>query len=392
MFKYSTLILFLFLLPRSLFSQNTIDNILFQIEKNNTTLSSLKKQAEAQKLGNKTGIYLQNPELEFNYLWGNPAAIGNRIDISLKQSFDFPTSYGYKKQISKLRNQQVDLEYQKQYKALMLEARLICVDIVYTNIMQRVYNKRIDHAQRLANANKAKFNRGETNIIEFNKSQINLLNIKKEAELNEIEHKSLLSELARLNGNIPVALNDTVFQTQEISLDFEQWYRQAEENNPVLSWLQKEIEISEMQEKLHFANGLPKFSAGYMSENVIGQQFQGISAGISVPLWENKNIVEQSKAQTMSLQSIETDNKLQFYNLLKVQHAKAINLQKSTQDYRSTLSQYDNSELLKKAFDKGILSLTEYILELTIYYNSENTLMQSLREMNKAIEQLRVYE
>ena len=85
-----------------------------EIEKNNTTLSALRKNTEAEKVGNKTGIYLQNPEVEFHYLWGNPSVLGNRTDISIKQTFDFPTAYRYKSQISNARNDQVELEYQKQ--------------------------------------------------------------------------------------------------------------------------------------------------------------------------------------------------------------------------------------------------------------------------------------
>ena len=53
-----------------LLAQNTIDGILVEIEKNNTTLSALRERAKANTLGNKTGIYLTNPEIEFNYLWG----------------------------------------------------------------------------------------------------------------------------------------------------------------------------------------------------------------------------------------------------------------------------------------------------------------------------------
>ena len=84
----------------NLFSQNNIDKILIEIEKNNTTLSALQKSTEAEKIGNRTGINIQNPEVEFNYLWGNPSVIGNRTDFSVKQTFDFPTAYKYKNQIS----------------------------------------------------------------------------------------------------------------------------------------------------------------------------------------------------------------------------------------------------------------------------------------------------
>ena len=144
----------------SLFSQNKIDDVLLEIDKNNTSLSALRSRVEADKIGNKTGIYLQNPELEFNYLWGNPSAIGNRTDFSLKQSFDFPTAYGYKNQISEMRNEQVDLEYQKQRKSLLLESRLICYDLVYTNALISELSKRLDHAQSIANNYKAKFDVG----------------------------------------------------------------------------------------------------------------------------------------------------------------------------------------------------------------------------------------
>jgi len=41
----------------SLSAQNSIDDVLLEIEKNNTTLLALRKNADAKKLGNKTGIY-----------------------------------------------------------------------------------------------------------------------------------------------------------------------------------------------------------------------------------------------------------------------------------------------------------------------------------------------
>ena len=88
----------------SLFSQNSIDSVLLQIERNNTTLSALQKRIEVDKIGNKTGIYIQNPEVEFGYLWGNPSEMGNRTDFSISQSFDFPqhTSIKSKLLISKM--------------------------------------------------------------------------------------------------------------------------------------------------------------------------------------------------------------------------------------------------------------------------------------------------
>lgn len=76
--------------------------VLQEIESNSTTLKALREQAEADKLASRTGIYLDNPEVEFNYLWGDPSVMGNRTDVSVKQSFDFPSAYAYKGKIAKL--------------------------------------------------------------------------------------------------------------------------------------------------------------------------------------------------------------------------------------------------------------------------------------------------
>lgn len=48
---------------------------------------------------------------------------------------------------------------------------------------------------------------------------------------------------------------------------------------------------------------LPKFSAGYSLERTLGQKYQGISVGISIPLWENKNRVKQAKAGVVAAQA-----------------------------------------------------------------------------------------
>jgi cobalt-zinc-cadmium efflux system outer membrane protein len=374
-----------------LFSQNNIDKILTEVDKNNTTLSALRKNADAQKIGNKTDIYLHNPEIEFNYLWGNPSVIGNRTDVNIKQTFDFPTAYGFKNKITNLKNEQIEFEYQKQRKLLLMQTRIVCIDLIYTNALKSELSKRLVHAQSIANSYKSKFDIGETNILEYNKSQLSLLNIGKELETTEIERAVLLSELIRLNGGQFIEFKDSTFQSPVIPVDFEKWYVLAEQKNPVLSWIKQEIEISKKQAKLNLAMSLPKFQTGYMSENVLGQKFQGVTVGLSIPLWENKNKVKYAKATIIALESVATDNKLQFFNQLKTLHTKAIGLQNNASNYRSSLLSYDNSELLKKALDKGEISLINYIFELSIYYESVIKLLELEREMNKTLAELNQY-
>jgi hypothetical protein len=373
------------------FSQNTIEMVLSEIETNNTSLAALRKSLDAEQLENKTGIYLDNPEFEFHYLWGSPTELGNRTDFSIRQSFDFPTVYGYKNQISELKNEQLKLEYERQRRALLLDARITCTELTFANARLAELAKRLISAEQLASSYAQKFKTGESNVLEYNKAQLNFLNLNNTIAALEIEQKALSSELTRMNGGKAINFSDTVFRMAEIAEDFELWYLQAEEVNPSLSWLRQEIEISQRHTKLSKASSYPKLQAGYMSEKVVDAHFQGVTIGLSIPLFENKNTVKFAKIQTQALESIAVDEKLQFYNRLIILHTKAKQQQANVIEYRQKLEAYDNSTFLVKALEQGEISLIEYLLEISLFYDSIDTLLEMEAELNKTIGELNQY-
>ena len=379
-----------FLFAPWVFSQST-NGIIAEVENNNTTLAALRKKADAERIGNRTGLALKNPELEFNYLWGNPEAIGKRNDISIMQSFDFPTAYAYRNQISELRNIQVELEFESQRREILLRARQLCNSIIYHNAMQAELGRRVENARRLSDSYEAKFKAGEAGIIDVNKARVNLLNVRKDAESNVIERQTLLAELVSLNGGKPVDLTDTVYPLEALPADFEEWYTGAEQNNPLLQWLKQEVSVNRKDEQLSLAMSLPRFQAGYMSEKVVGEQYQGISFGIAIPLMENRNQVKYAKARTVAVQSAESDARLRFYNDLKALHARAVSLRKSIDDYRQNLQVYSSTSLLQKALDQGELSLAEFLYEQTFYYESFNKLTATEKELYDAVAELNRY-
>ena len=386
--KHIIIIISIISITYNLHSQNSIENVLAEIEINNTMLSALRRTVEAQKLGNKTGNYLQNPEVEFHYLWSNPNTLGNRTDISIKQSFDFPSAYAYGKQISDIKNKQADLEYKKQVRELLLNARIVCLELIYQNSQKVEYATRLEHAKTVADSYHSKYNIGECNIIEYNKAQLNLLNIRNELETNEIERIALLSELEGFNGGKSIAIELASFPIVELPSDFNSWYKVAESNNPLLIWLRQEIEISHKQAKYSKALSLPKIDAGYMSEKIVGEQFQGIVVGLSIPLWENKNTVKYARGNTIAFESISEDQKLQYHNHLNTLYTKAVGLKRRVDIYRNNLILFNNSNLLSKALEKGQISLIEYIYELLIYYDSKDKLLDLELELHKTVAEL----
>ena len=364
-------------------SAQNIKNVLAEIEQNNTTLAAYKTLNEAEKLQNKTGIFLENPEIGFNYLWGDPAAIGKRHDFSISQSFDFPTSYGIKKKIASEKNILSDMELELQRKSILYRAKTICNQLIYLNALNNVLAVRAKHAEEIARAFNSKFEKGEINIIENNKARFNLLNTQKELESNQTEREILLAKLTGLNGGKPVKFTQSTFAPVQLPVDFETWFSENEQKNIFLQQAAKEIEISEKEIKLSKAMGLPKFSGGYMSESVVGESFKGITAGMSIPLWENKNKVKLATAQQQVALQIANDKKTESYNRLKGEYEKAKSLQKILAGYKEALQVVNSTELLKKALDAGELSLIEYMLELTLYYETTDKFLAVENELNQ---------
>jgi outer membrane protein TolC len=229
---------------------------------------------------------------------------------------------------------------------------------------------------------------GETSILEYNRTQIYLLNLSKELETIEMERRVLLEELARLNGGMTISFSDTAFSMPLVLPDFEQWYAQVETINPMLQWLKQELTLSQKQKQLQAAQNLPKFSAGYMSEKMVGEQFQGVMLGVSIPLWENRNTIKRSKAKVLAAEEMYADAKLQYYNQMKTQFYKVTALQSSVADYRKSIEQFNNCELSEKALKKGELSLGDYYIELSFHYESIDRLLEMEHKANLAYYEL----
>ena len=376
----------------SLYAQNNINSVLTSIEENNTTLKALRETAESQKLENRTGIYLSNPEVGFNYLWGNPVDMGNRTDFSVTQTFDIPTITGMKSKVANGKNDLVEWQYKADRMNIMLEAKQYCIELIYYNALGKELNLRLEHAQTIAESYKKRLATGDANKLEYNKIQLNLSSVQGEMSRIEVERNTLLSQLKRLNGGKDVIFDESQFAQIQLPLNFDDWFINAEQKNPVLAYIKQEIEVSKRQVSVSKAMGLPTFSAGYMSEKVVGQRFQGVSVGVSIPLWENKNRVKQAKAAVRAAESREADSKQQFYSNLQIQFNRAMGLQNTAQAYRKSLFTANSTDLLKKALDAGEISLLDYMVEIGLYYETVNQALQAEMDYQKAFAELSAVE
>ena len=149
--------------------------------------------------------------------------------------------------------------------------------------------------------------------------------------------------------------------------------------------------MSKRKIQLSRADALPKLSLGYMGEFVPGQDFQGVTFGISIPLWENKNRIKQAKAEARASESMAEDAKVKYYNHLNNLFSQVKQLQVSVRGYADALKNNANEELLNKAYSLGEISLMDYLLEMEYYYIAYDKLLQTERDLELALAELTAF-
>lgn len=357
-----------------------IDEVLYEIEQNNLTLKTLKEQAEADKLALRTGISLPDPEVELAHLWGTPATIGNRTDIALTQGFDIATVTGMKARAARRRGELVDLSAASERTAILLEAKQLCIELIYYNQLTRELDLRRRHAQEIADAYSKKIAAGDANRLELGKAQLNLATAQAEVARNETERNSIKADLARLNGGMPVVLETVRYPLVDPPADVDSLLQR----NHALTLAAKNAEAARREVGLAYATGLPLFSVGYMREKTLGQHYEGVKVGMSVPLWSNRNRVKQAKAARTAAEVRAFEVDIQLREQLHALHARVAGLYAEEALYRRTLTEAADADLLKKALDAGEISLLDYLTELTLYYDASTRALEARRDLHLA--------
>jgi outer membrane protein, heavy metal efflux system len=369
-------------------AQNSVDSIVKQVERNNKSIQSNKKYWEAKQAEYKTGLTPYDPQVEYDYLFGSPVGAGNQKDFAVTQRLDFPTVYKKKKELSGRQIAQSNLQQQVFRQDILLEAKLLALHLIYVNKSGAELNRRLLNTQKLVTDLKKKFDKGDVIILDVNKARLQLLNIQNDVKLNENEKQILLTKISALNGGNTITINDTIYPFTPNMPDFEVLDSIIETNDPIIKVYEQEKLILQQQIAVQKAMNLPKIETGYHSQGILGQNYRGIHAGITIPLWENKNKINVVKANldyaNSNTQTHRLNHRLenkQDYNLIDVRL-------KMVDEYKELLLTLNNSTLLNKALALGQITVIQYFYDESFYFTAYDKFLKAEWEYQQAIARL----
>ena len=373
--------------------QNSIDAVLRSIEANNKELQANNQLTVSKKLEAKLDNNLPDPSVSYVHQYGNREGMGIQGELVASQSFDFPSVYVQKNKLAKSKAASFDRQGAEFRQQILLQAKEICLDLVLLNQQRALLDQRRQNAEQLAELYAMRLETGDANILETNKIDLELLNAKTEARMNESARIAKLQELATLNGGIAIDFTDTTYMSDGDILSFEELCAEAVTSNPQLLTLKSEKVAARRQLSVNKSKSLPSFELGYrMNTATGGERFNGFLVGISIPLFSNRNNVKQAKAQALytdlQLESTTTTVESELHQL----YNQSVALKTSMDEYNTVLKSQNSLALLNKAIQTGQISMIEYFVDVTTFYQSMQNYMQLQNEYQKVMAQLYKYK
>ncbi len=373
-------------------AQSDIDRVLKSIEITNKAIQSNRMYWEARRAEFRTGLTPYDPQVEYDYMTGSPPGAGNQRDFSVTQRLDFPTTYKRKRQLSGQQIAQTELQQQVYRQDVLLEAKLVTLQIIYLNKRAAELNRRLTSTQGLVEAYQKKLDKGDVIVLDVNKAKLQLLNIKNEVALNDNERQVATTKLSEFNGGQVLDIRDTTYPVQLIIPDFETLDSIIEANDPIIKVYEQEIRIQEQNIAVQKALNLPKIETGYHSQGILGQSYKGAHAGITIPLWENKNRIKAAQANldyaTSNTHTHILEHRLEnkgYYDQLEVRT-------KSMQEYKNLLSTLNNTELINKALRLGHITTIQYFQDESYYFSAYDKYLLMEWEYQQAVARLYKYQ
>ena len=367
-----------------------IAKVLQSIETNNKELRAYRQLNASRKIDNQTTNNLQDPTVSYSHLFSTPSGTGKSTELTVSQGFDFPTLYGKRSELNRLKAAALDREDGGLRRELLLKTKDLCLDIIFLNKQKALLDERLKNASELSDLYRRRLELGDASSLEGNKVSLELLNARTESMMNETARQTKLQELAAMNGNQPIELTDTNYLPVEAA-DIAQLKQESLLADADIQLLDSEREVAKQQLSVSKAQWLPKLELGYRRNTGAGEQFNGVLVGISIPLFQNKNKVNLAKAQSLYVDMKKESTTQQLESRISQLYKESEMLQSSMKAYNHAAIS-GNLSLLNEALRVRQISLIEYFTEVSVVFQARGNYMELENRYQKVMAQLLKYK
>jgi cobalt-zinc-cadmium resistance protein CzcA len=368
----------------------------------NLNIRSSMYSVEVQKALKGTSWDIGKTNIDVEYGRFNSYTKDNSYTIS--QSFAFPTVYSNQHKLANAHVKSSEWQLKTSQLEIATQVKQLYWQLAYLYSKQKLLSYQDSLFSGFTKAAELRANVGETNKLEMITARSQSLEIKNQLQ-QLIADKGILNRYLQtlLNVGFVILPADTVLRQIEFSSDARNMKPEA---NPSVSYAKQQKEIAHLEKQLEISRTLPDFSIGYFSQTIQGEQevngvarnfgpgdrFNGIQAGIAIPLWFSPS-VSRVKAAKMREQVANTN--AEYYEKTVLGNYQS--LLDEYKKYRSSVDYYEKQAIPEanliidqttRSYKAGALDYMDFILSLNRALSIKQNFLDAINSYNQTVIQI----
>lgn len=346
---------------------DNIGDVLKQVASNNLTLQALAHDNQADVLDIKASNSIGGPSVEYSPFFTKGYSGVAESELVVSQEIDFPTKYAARNKQAKMQNIVGEQLLIKQRRDILLQAQLLCIDLIRLNQTLSMLHERLANSETLLQMYQKRMDAGDANALELNKVKLDCMEVRTLVNEAQGERTSLLQQLRQLNGGKPIDVIDTVLPEYPQITNFESYRALALASDADVAVAQTALRAADMNLKLQKNEWLPNISFGYRRNTEHGEGINGFLVGVSFPLYSNSNNVKaaRQRRESAELQVMQAQNEAEA--TLRTNYEQLQGLQQVI-DHNDVKLLQESLTLFAKALQQGEITALVYYVEINSIY------------------------
>lgn len=346
---------------------DNIGDVLKQVASNNLTLQALVHDNQADVLDIKASNSIGGPSVEYSPFFTKGYSGVAESELVVSQEIDFPTKYAARNKQAKMQNIVGEQLLIKQRRDILLQAQLLCIDLIRLNQTLSMLHERLANSETLLQMYQKRMDAGDANALELNKVKLDCMEVRTLVNEAQGERTSLLQQLRQLNGGKPIDVIDTVLPEYPQITNFESYRALALASDADVAVAQTALRSADMNLKLQKNEWLPNISFGYRRNTEHGEGINGFLVGVSFPLYSNSNNVKaaRQRRESAELQVMQAQNEAEA--TLRTNYEQLQGLQQVI-DHSDVKLLQESLTLFAKALQHGEITALVYYVEINSIY------------------------
>ena len=346
---------------------DNIGDVLKQVASNNLTLQTLVHDNQADVLDIKASNSIGGPSVEYSPFFTKGYSGVAESELVVSQEIDFPTKYAARNKQAKMQNIVGEQLLIKQRRDILLQAQLLCIDLIRLNQTLSMLHERLANSETLLQMYQKRMDAGDANALELNKVKLDCMEVRTLVNEAQGERTSLLQQLRQLNGGKPIDVIDTVLPEYPQITNFESYRALALASDADVAVAQTALRAADMNLKLQKNEWLPNISFGYRRNTEQGEGINGFLVGVSFPLYSNSNNVKaaRQRRESAELQVMQAQNEAEAS--MRTNYEQLQGLQQVI-DHSDVKLLQESLTLFAKALQHGEITALVYYVEINSIY------------------------